>query len=213
MLATHRVKDEKNNTVGFIIEGQFTNIQTIKDNINSIDNLTIQRNGVIRAKKSLPELYYTDAIRKFTYKRLLANNPFYREIQSELEHWKKVNYRQILQLGGARQVGKTTEILKFAYKNYKYVIYVNLVSDQHNFKNIVRSSNIKLSLASYCKHNYIKYNDTRNTILIIDEIQTSKEVYNSLRNLRASLNCDIVITGSYLGVTFNRDGFFYQLEQ
>lgn len=58
-------------------------------------------------------------------------------------------------------------------------------------------------IISYCSRaNLPAYKDTRDTILIIDEIQTSAEIYNSLRDLKRSLNCDIAVTGSYLGVVF-----------
>ena len=127
MEATHRVKDKDNNTLGFMIDGRFIASSLIKDNAPNIENLILQKNGAIRAKRALPELYYKDAVIKAVYRDLVQENPFERNIQSELEHWRNTRYRQVLQLGGTRQVGKTTELLKFAYKNYEYVIYVNLV--------------------------------------------------------------------------------------
>ena len=108
MEATHRVKDKDNNTLGFMIDGRFIASSLIKDNAPNIENLILQKNGAIRAKRALPELYYKDAVIKAVYRDLVQENPFERNIQSELEHWRNTRYRQVLQLGGTRQVGKTT---------------------------------------------------------------------------------------------------------
>lgn len=209
MYATHRVKDNNNNTIGFIVNQQFIPYTLIKNNINWIGNLTLQKNGIIRATKALPEIYYKNAVIKPTYKKLLKDNPFQRDIQNELKHWKTVRYKQVLQLGGPRQVGKTTELLKFAYSNYEYIIYVNLADDRFNFASVVESPSILWNIQEYCDRAYLPpYKNSRDTILIIDEIQTRKDIYNSIRTLRTSLECDIVITGSYLGIVFNKEGFF-----
>ena len=103
MEATHRVKDKDNNTLGFMIDGRFIASSLIKDNAPNIENLILQKNGAIRAKRALPELYYKDAVIKAVYRDLVQENPFERNIQSELEHWRNTRYRQVLQLGG-RQV-------------------------------------------------------------------------------------------------------------
>ena len=64
MKATHRVKDSSNNTVGFIIENQFIALYNVINNINSIDNLKITFNGIIKAKEELPCVRYVDAVNK-----------------------------------------------------------------------------------------------------------------------------------------------------
>lgn len=209
MKATHRVKDTDGSTSGFMVEGKFVAYNLAKNSISKIENLTLQKNGIIRAERALPEIDYHDTVVRTAYEKLLQENPFQRDIQRELEHWKNTRYGQVLQLGGPRQVGKTTELLKFAYGNYKYIIYVNLADDRFHFADITKSSNIWLSMQDYCdRAGLMPYQDSRDTILIIDEIQTDKKVYNSIRVLKSSLKCDIVITGSYLGIVFNREGFF-----
>lgn len=209
MEATHRVRDKENNTLGFMIDGRFIASSLIKDNLSNIANLTLQKNGTIRAKRALPELCYKDAVIKAAYANLIQENPFERNIQSELEHWRKTRYRQVLQLGGPRQVGKTTELLKFAYKNYEYVIYVNLADDRFRFSTLSDSADIWLDMQNYCERASLPpYKDDRDTILILDEIQTSRKVYNSIRAMRSALKCDIAVTGSYLGIVFHTEGYF-----
>lgn len=53
MEATHRVRDKENNTLGFMIDGRFIASSLVKDNLSNIANLTLQKNGTIRAKRAL----------------------------------------------------------------------------------------------------------------------------------------------------------------
>lgn len=200
MLATHRVKDSAGNTVGFLIDNTFYNDNIVRQYIDSIDNLSMLKNGTIRAKKALPDMQYKYAFTKRRYKELKTKNPFRRDIEDELIKWKRTNYKSILQIEGARQIGKTTEILKFAYNNYEYVIYVNLVKDDYKFASCIKQNVTHIELCKYCtRANLPKFNNSRNTIIIIDEIQENSGVINALRTLRSEVNCDIIITGSYLG--------------
>lgn len=129
-----------------------------------------------------------------------------RDIQKELTHWRKVRHQTVLQVEGPRQVGKTHELRKFAYQNYKRVIYVNLVRDEFEFED---SLAYKDFMTVYCKKAGLEeYVDDANTILLIDEIQESASVYNAIRDLRERLSCDIIISGSYLARTVNSKDFF-----
>ena len=209
MMATHSVKDEDDKAIGFMINNQFISNETIKAEIYEVDNLAVQENGEIREREALPEAYYGDVVIKAAYKKIVQENQFRRDVQKEFERWRKSGYAQVLQVDGPRQVGKTTELLKFAYKNYGHVIYVNLAMDRFGFSKIAKMPNMLLGIADYCyRANLPRYKDSRDTILIIDEIQTSAEVYNSIRDLRRDLNCDIAVTGSYLGTVLGKNGFF-----
>ena len=59
--ATHRVKDSTNKTVGFIINGNYSNYYDAVKNISLIDNLTLASNGVLRSKTGeLPVQFIKD---------------------------------------------------------------------------------------------------------------------------------------------------------
>ena len=61
----------------------------------------------------------------------------------------------------------------------------------------------------YCKKAGLgEFINNENTVLIIDEIQESKEVYNAIRDLRERCSCDIIVSGSYLARTVNSKDFF-----
>lgn len=208
--ATHRVKNSDNVTVGFMISGQFYNINSVKQGMNQISNLTQLKSGAIRASIKLPCIQYKDLMRT-RYKQILASNKFKRDIQTDLEYWRKNNYRQVLRLLGPRQIGKTTELLKFAYKNYEYVVYVNLAIDDKFISLMEGKERIPFTsiLENYCIISDLPQliNDRR-TILIIDEIQISSKVYNYIRKLRDEYKIDIVVTGSYLAITYAKKEYF-----
>lgn len=200
MRATYRVKNRFGDTVGFIVDDRFLNNTKTKEKINDISNITMLKNGVLRANKVLPAVQYAEAVTKNRYKSIVKQNPFERDIAVELKNWKSSNYKCILQVNGARQTGKTTEILKFAYSNYANVVYVNLVSDVYKFIDCIKQDMVQTELSQYCaRANLPKFDNSRNTVIVIDEIQENVDVFNALRTLRNEVSCDIIITGSYLG--------------
>ncbi len=208
MLATHRVKDKTGETLGFIIDNIFYTEKEVRHSIQYIKNLDLLSNGVLRAKQKLLDMEYS-LVLEMIYREKCEKAPFKRNIQKDLEYWRKNGYLKVLQLGGSRQIGKTSELLKFAYKNYERVIYVNLVDDGGMFKNIMKkNSGNAFGMMKYCDiNNLVQYKDSRDSILIIDEIQLDFEVYNMIRILRRNLNCDIIVTGSYMGKTLDKEFF------
>ena len=211
MLATHRVKDSTGETVGFIVGGEFYNVYSIRKHISLIDNLSVTRRGTFRAKRALPVIDYTKSVGRQHYKRVIAANPFRRDIQRDLLDWKKNPLHKVLQLQGTRQIGKTTELAKFAYSNYDYVIMVTLTNSKQlkEFRWVLDNNCTPMAMDMYCsKMNLPPFVNSRRTILIVDEIQRDKDIYNAIRTLADNVNCDIVVTGSYLGRTLSDPSFF-----
>lgn len=210
MKATHRVRNKQGDTVGFIIKNtQYFNKYTIAKYIDNIENLSITSAGVFRCKKQrLPEMQLKQ-MNAMLYNQICRDNSFERDCSKQFSEWKRNNHKKVLQVEGARQVGKTTEIKKFAYKHYEQVIYVNLSADMDRFSEIVINPGInELALQNYCNVNNLPdYVDDDQTVLIIDEIQMSKNIYNNIRTFRDRLKCDIIVTGSYLGQILNPEFF------
>ena len=210
MVATYKVKDSTGKTAGFIINDTFYTDDYIKNNINYVDNLVLTENGVIKATKELPEVDYRTYVNEKEYSNIIKDNPFVRDIQNDLMKWKKDPSHKVLQLEGSRQIGKTTELKKFAYKNYEYVIMVDLTADTYNFIDVINNGCNPIEFEKYCRRASLPhFVDNSNTILIIDEIQSSSMVYNSIRKLHDSIKCDIVVTGSYLGRILGDKKFFH----
>lgn len=129
-----------------------------------------------------------------------------RDVQQELSDWKRKRHDTVLQVEGPRQVGKTHEVRKFAYSNYKQIVYVNLVRDEFGFEDLMPADDFMIQ---YCRRAGVgEFADDSNTILIIDEIQESIGVYNAIRELRERLSCDIIVSGSYLARTVKSKDFF-----
>ena len=201
MKVLKRVKNSDNQTVGFITDSnEFYTVEFIKQNIAGFSNITLDNNGTVKGKSRLPIVYYS-TLQKERYVKEVKKNNFERDIQKDLEYWRKHNSDIILQLDGSRQIGKTTELTKFAYKNYEYVVYINLVQDNNLFYDTVLKNSVNLySMNQYCTLRGLPpFHNSSKTILIIDEVQYNSLVYNKLRELRNVLNCHIIITGSYLG--------------
>jgi hypothetical protein len=108
-----------------------------------------------------------------------------RAICKDLVAWKNSNSGNALLLEGARQVGKTYILNKFANENYKNVIYVNMfqLSGINYLKCLHKASDwqpgdnqikdpLHLSLTLF----YTDFVDDESTAVIIDEIQESSEV-------------------------------------
>lgn len=208
MRASHKVINSANEMVGYMVDDSFYTECYIKENIQYIDNLSIDENGIIVSTGKLQNIEYKEAVDQREYDMLIKENPFARDIQKDLEEWRNDRLHKVLQLEGSRQIGKTTELLKFAYKNYEYVIYVNLANDIYDFANVTENGCKPLELEKYCIRAQLPhFVNSNSTILIIDEIQISEKVYNSIRSLYSQLKCDIIVTGSYLGQTIKADFF------
>lgn len=209
MIATHQVKTADKTPVGFMIDNVFYANSYIRQNIQYIDNLFLRGQDILMTGGELPELDYKKHIINKKYERLVKENPFVREIQNDLREWKADRLHKVLQLEGTRQVGKTTELLKFAYQNYTFVIYVSLAEDPYDFEAVTANGSTPLELEKYClRAGLPSFVNNKTTVLIIDEIQRSQMVYNAIRTMHDMLDCDIIITGSYLGRILQDQGFF-----
>lgn len=140
-----------------------------------------------------------------------------RDIEHELIRWKNKDTGRVLQLSGARQVGKTFSITEFAKKNFDRFLYINCVerSGQVFMECLKKAEEFKpgkaAELSDGIKKAFKLYDenfvDDKNTIVIIDEIQESSFIYNHIRNMARQFDCYFVVTGSYLGRPLNKEFF------
>jgi predicted AAA+ superfamily ATPase len=104
---------------------------------------------------------------------------FDRDILQTLQEWKRKKSRKPLIIRGARQVGKTTLIKKFA-ESYKQKIFLNLeVADDLLFFNMF--DEVKTLLEALFLSRQIPFDAISETLLFIDEIQESPESIKILR--------------------------------
>ncbi len=139
-----------------------------------------------------------------------------RNIYKKLLAWKKENTGRVLELQGARQVGKTYILKKFGKENFSKMVYINMA--ENTGKNFLRCVSIAMewepgkpmeetpirkALELYDE----TFKDNKDTVVIIDEIQESAEIYNQIRTLAREFQAYAIVTGSYLGRTMELDFF------
>ncbi len=140
-----------------------------------------------------------------------------RKAYGRLKEWKKSERHSTLEISGARQVGKTYLVNKFADAEYRQKIYINLLEfsgelfleKYHELRGRIRDGyQCENPVLELIRQYEPDFRDSKETIVIIDEIQESAEIYNRIREFTRNLESDFIVTGSYLGRILDK-GFKY----
>ena len=125
-----------------------------------------------------------------------------RKIETELLAWKNRQDHTCLVIKGARQVGKTTIIEKFARENYAHVVTLNFIENPGytavfdgdlNADNIIRQISVRVPHAELVPHE---------TLLFLDEIQHCPNARTALKFLAIDGRFDVIASGSLLGINY-----------
>ncbi|MBQ9986177.1 MAG: ATP-binding protein [Oscillospiraceae bacterium] len=127
-----------------------------------------------------------------------------RKIDKYLSEWKNNESRKPLIVKGARQIGKTESIKRFAKDNYENIIEINFVTDP-KYKQIASDGysadaiikNISLIDPS-------KKFIPGKTLLFFDEIQEYPEIATSLKFFDIDGRFDVICSGSLLGINYKK---------
>ena len=114
--------------------------------------------------------------------------------------WKQSQLRKPLVIKGCRQCGKTSSVLEFARKNYKYVVYLDFHEHKEYkafFAGALDVDTIVLNMSMGLKG--AKFVEG-NTCIIFDEIQDCPNARSSLKFFSLDGRYDVICTGSLLGV-------------
>ena len=114
-----------------------------------------------------------------------------RHVYQTLLKWKNDNCHTTLEVNGARQVGKTYIINKFADENFSHKVYINLFElSGEQFLSCYQKAcdwqpgegpRPQAPLHDAFRLFDENFSDTEDTVIIIDEIQESAEIYNRIR--------------------------------
>lgn len=127
----------------------------------------------------------------------------YREISNKLEKWKESNNRKPLILWGARQVGKTYSLKKFASENYENTIYISFYNNQR-IANFFEQNYDVTRIITSLEIEYSTNINPKNTLIIFDEVQGAPKVVESLKYFcEEAPQYHIVCAGSLLGVALH----------
>lgn len=121
-----------------------------------------------------------------------------------LQEWKKNPDRYPLIIKGARQVGKTETIRRFAKENYKNVIEINFIREPA-YKVIIEEGFSADNITKLISRiDPSKHFDAGETLLFFDEIQDFPEIATALKFFKEDGRYDIICSGSLLGVQYHR---------
>ena len=113
--------------------------------------------------------------------------------------WKENPHKKPLIIKGARQVGKTYIIREFAQEAYEDLVEINFERDLE-FIDLFKKTHNPKDILQYLEVAFMDKNFDRNTLFFMDEIQASSDALTSLKFLAESFPCDIICSGSMLGV-------------
>lgn len=121
-----------------------------------------------------------------------------RKISRYIEHFYEVNKGALL-LTGARQIGKTYSIRKFAEKHYRSFIEINFVENPEAveiFSTAGNCGDILLRLSALTDKPLIK----GETLIFFDEVQLCPEIVTAIKFLVDDGRYRYILSGSLLGV-------------
>ncbi len=125
-----------------------------------------------------------------------------RKIYQELLEWKNKKEKMCLIVKGARQVGKTFIIDKFAKENYENYIYMNfdenpgykaIFDGELDVENLIKQISLRVPNANIIPNK---------TIIFLDEIQNCPNARTALKFLALDKRFDVIASGSLLGINY-----------
>ena len=125
-----------------------------------------------------------------------------RKIEEYLLDWKRRENKMCLVVKGARQVGKTYIINKFAKENYKNYVYINF-DENPTYKTIFEGD---LDVETLIKQISLRVPNCNlipnETLIFLDEIQNCPKARTALKFLAIDKRFDVIASGSLLGINY-----------
>ena len=121
-----------------------------------------------------------------------------RKIEEDLLRFHKSSKKALL-ITGARQVGKTYTIKKFAEENYDSFVEIDFIENTKAvkvFKEITNSSDLLMKLSLLVNKPLIK----GETLIFLDEVQVCPEIITAIKYLVDEGSYKYILSGSLLGV-------------
>lgn len=134
------------------------------------------------------------------YGDIHIGDTMYREITNKLKLWKNNAKRKPLIIKGARQIGKTHSIRKFAKKEYTDVVEINFEHEKQYADFFTNAKDIH-EIIQFLEIEYPRINfKSDSTLLFLDEIQACSRALSLLKFFSEDNSFDIICSGSLLGV-------------
>ncbi len=133
---------------------------------------------------------------------------FDRTVFDDLQAWKNSKYRKPLILKGARQVGKTSLLVKFGKTEFKDMVWVNF-EEMTEIKSIFQQTKEPKRILENLSKIHGRKIVPQQTLIFFDEIQECNEALNSLKYFYEKCpEYAVVSAGSLLGITLGKKRSF-----
>lgn len=127
-----------------------------------------------------------------------------RKVDDFLHEWKQNSERKPLIIKGARQVGKTESIRKFAKENYDSVIEINFVEEPKYRAIITDGFSVADIIKNISRIDPSKRFAPHNTLIFFDELQSFPEIATALKFFKIDGRFDVICSGSLLGINYTQ---------
>lgn len=127
-----------------------------------------------------------------------------RKIDEYLINWKSSINKKPLIVRGARQVGKTESIMKFANSNYESVIEINFVRAEKYKKIIDDGYDTNSIIKNISRISPDKKFISGKTLIFFDEITSFPEIATSLKFFKIDGRFDVICSSSMLGLNYQK---------
>ena len=124
-----------------------------------------------------------------------------REIDSRLREWKADKNHKALLLTGARQVGKTYSVRKFAEQEYENFVEINFIENESAQDIFSDVSNVDMIITNLTAYTGRKLEPGK-TLIFLDEIQECPKARTAIKFLVDDGRFDYIESGSLLGVRY-----------
>ena len=125
-----------------------------------------------------------------------------RKMMQKLISWKNTKDKECLLIKGARQIGKTYIVDRFAKENYKSYIQINFEESpslKEIFDDNLSTDEIKKKISLMLPG--VKFIE-KNTLIFLDEIQACPQARTALKFLAIDNRYDVIASGSLLGISY-----------
>ena len=127
-----------------------------------------------------------------------------RKIDDYLENWYRDKDRKPLIIKGARQIGKTESIRRFARAHYENIIEINFI-ESPKFRTILENGyNTDEIIKNITRIEPGFYFEAGRTLLFFDEMQACPDIATSLKFFAIDHRFDVICSGSLLGINYKQ---------
>lgn len=127
-----------------------------------------------------------------------------RKVMNRIKDWTQNKEKKCLVIQGARQVGKTYVVERFAEENYEELLEINfkeLPSARAIFSGDLTVDNMVLAMRFRFPEKKLL---PGKTLIFLDEIQECEEAITSLKFWAIDNRYDVIASGSLLGIDYKR---------